>query len=129
LITLLGCVAVMLQCSGPVGEGPGRRPDSAPSADVPEAWQVVCRWLRGQADQLAEDLMRARGLLLTRAESEAPDEVRRLNIRAVKAPRSGWGLLPEILDDEPHRSPGAELLARGHFTHLREELSGCSNPG
>ncbi len=85
LLALAGCVA------------PGGPPDAAvPPAD----WEVVCAWLREQADGLAADLGTARARLLEAA-ADRPDLVEHLGDRAADARPRGWGVLPEVLPATP----------------------------
>lgn len=68
---------------------------------VPESWDVVCLWLRGQAEVLADDLESSRTALLARAEEEDPTLVPRLEGPPPTDRPPGWGVLPERRDDGP----------------------------
>jgi hypothetical protein len=60
--------------------------------------------MRGLVDQLAADLDTSHAALLERAHSESPELVARLTAAPPEKRRSGWGILPEIVEDAP-RTP------------------------
>jgi hypothetical protein len=73
----------------------------APAAAAP-AWEEIHRRLGQRRDVLARDLEGARRALRRRA-AEEPALLARLAPRPVEVREVGWGVLPEILDDEPSR--------------------------
>ena len=71
-------------------------------AGTPASWEHVVRWLHVQRDAMSRDLETAHATLLARAEADGETElVARLSPNPPRPRPTGYGILPEIDDDEP----------------------------
>jgi len=85
-----------------------------PVEDAPPPWRPVLDWLRAERNRMSEDLETAHAELLERARAAGDEDlVERLSPEA-PLPRSvGYGILPEVCDDEPvePRTPTERLYS------------------